>query len=260
MNKKLLGIAAVALLGASAAFAATTSTVYFTASGTLTKFISPLSGVEETSDDPSSGTRPHTDEKDVGVSFVYTNFEITKNESSYQYPCQGKYNGESITKNETANPLSVTYSKVGRVANASNVTDYTPVTPPYIYKEMYLNNLKFSKAYDYYFIPFYVVNLDISAHSWSGFDYYGNNSKTLTAPTEIKLTSSYSAYYYVQIEDGMNDLSTDDSKNANSINEQPSITSNGSLLAYLVIYTTTNYTGDSTTFNSVSIKLPEFYQ
>ena len=39
MNKKLLGIAAVALLGVSAAFAATTSTVYFTASGTLTKFV-----------------------------------------------------------------------------------------------------------------------------------------------------------------------------------------------------------------------------
>ena len=70
---------------------------------------------------------------------------------------------------------------------------------------MYLNNLKFSKGYDYYFIPFYVANLDTSAHSWSGFDYYGTNSKTHTAPTEIKLTSSYSACYYVQTEDGMND-------------------------------------------------------
>ena len=67
MNKKLLGIAAVALLRVSATFAATTSTIYFTASGTLTKFISSLSGVKETTDDPCGCIRSHTGEKDVGV-------------------------------------------------------------------------------------------------------------------------------------------------------------------------------------------------
>ena len=91
MNKKLLGIAAVALLGVSAAFAATTSTVYFTASGTLTKVVSSLSGVEETGDDPSSGSRPHTDEKGVGVSYVYTSYVDAS------YPCKGRYQGEDIS-------------------------------------------------------------------------------------------------------------------------------------------------------------------
>lgn len=39
MNKKLLGIAAVALLVVSVAFATTTSNIYFVTSGTLTKVL-----------------------------------------------------------------------------------------------------------------------------------------------------------------------------------------------------------------------------
>ena len=67
MNKKLLGIAAVALLGVSAAFAATTSTVYFTASGTLTKVAESLG---EEIPDAGSGNN-HTSDGKIGISYIY---------------------------------------------------------------------------------------------------------------------------------------------------------------------------------------------
>ena len=57
MKKKFLGIAAVALLGIGAAFATTTSTIYFTTSGTLTKYEDVLDGVIQTDNDPSNGNR-----------------------------------------------------------------------------------------------------------------------------------------------------------------------------------------------------------
>ena len=256
MNKKLLGIAAVALLGVSAAFAATTSTVYFTASGSLTKVVDPLNGIEQTDDNP--GGRDHANEAAIGVSLVETSF--TKVIGGGNQHCEGRYKGESINTDTDDNKLTVKYSTVGRVANPdTTLTSYSATNPPYIYKEMILENLRFSSAYDYYYIPFYIVNFSDNAQYINGMYAYGSstNYNASTTPTEITLKDSYKAYYYINTSSSYVDPNSNPSKQGDTEFYQE-IDSKTMQKAFLIIYVTSDYTGSDAKFDNVTINLANF--
>ena len=131
MNKKILGIAAVALLGVSAAFAATTSTVYFTASGTLTKY-----------DAPSFG--------------LYSVYTIDREASLPDYVC----NGEETSLDN----IKCTLLDDGRVENTKTVSGYTN---DYLYTKCEISGLNFSKKDDYCFISLAFLNNDDNAYSFA---------------------------------------------------------------------------------------------
>ena len=140
MNKKLLGIAAVALLGVSAAFAATTSTVYFTASGTLTKVLD-----SQVKDNEGDGTGK-TDEGKLAVGVSYVDTSTSKK----------VYKGEDASSSSDYT-IKVSYSKSTRVA--TGITDGVSTTQPsYVYKDISLSGLKFSEKGDYVYIPFSIYN------------------------------------------------------------------------------------------------------
>ena len=146
MNKKLLGIAAVALLGVSAAFAATTSTVYFTASGTLTKFIESQIKDKETSTDKGSGNHDSDNGIACGVSYVETSLTLN---STTSLTAEKKYNGDVES---TDSACTVQYSTYGKVSTGID-TNIAWNNPSYVYHEIILNNLEFSKAGDYLLLP-----------------------------------------------------------------------------------------------------------
>ena len=154
MNKKLLGIAAVALLGVSAAFAATTSTVYFTASGTLTK-------VE------ASG---------VGL-LGYNNLLPLETGKYCTDKCAiKKYQGvEIIDKNNSTDRLtacSVTLDETTKVTNSNSAYiaangSYAGDSINYLYTNVTLSNLEFEMAGDYIVLPITLLSIDGSNYSYN---------------------------------------------------------------------------------------------
>ena len=170
MNKKLLGIAAVALLGVSAAFAATTSTVYFTASGTLTKVLD--SQVKDQTDAlEGDGTgETDSDKEAIGVSYV---------ENKIANGVKMVYNGNSISSGDaTYDKISINYFKSTRVA--TGITDNLTVdNPSYVYKDISISGLNFSKKGDYLYLPFKMFNAtgyEASATFMTSYlEYDGNN-------------------------------------------------------------------------------------
>ena len=253
MKKKFLCIVAVAFLGIGAAFATTTSTVYFTTSGTLTKYEDVLDGVIQTDNDPSNGSRNHDGEINIGVAKVFTSFELNDN----TYKATGVYMGEEVTKDDSVNPLKVTYSRTGRVANPDNSSAYSLTNPPYVYRELYLENLKFSKAGDHYFIPVYAYSYCESQKVM----YYMNDlgmcySKTtnvvdvFTQPKTINLTSDYTCtYYFINHRNPI-----DNSTLKASSGVYTGFWGNPGTLLYLYIYVTKDFEGDyNTKFNNVTI-------
>ena len=260
MKKKFLGIVAVAFLGIGAAFATTTSTVYFTSSGTLTKYEDVLDGVIQTDNDPSNGTRPHSNESNIGIAKVFTSFESGTDSQKVT----GVYMGKEVTKDDTTNPLRAIYSRTGRIANPNSNTNYSLSNPPYIYKEIYLENLRFSKAGDHYFIPIQVYGYNNGSNSvlwyWNDLGVCYNNSTNylyvFTQPTTINLTSNYTCTYQVLTVRSMVD---------NSILK----TSSGAYTTfqsgfdyytlYLYIYVTQDFEGDyNTKFNNITINTLNF--
>ena len=275
MNKKLLGIAAVALLGVSAAFAATTSTVYFTASGTLTKVAEALG--KETDDTGSGNT--HTSDSKIGISYVYTKFSDSDSNVSdmqdYLRPTAVS-KGNKISDDTTA-PLSVEYSRNGKVANPSTTnTTYDLSNPPYIYHEVYLKGLSFSKEGDYYIIPFDLCSFEDDSYSIACKQYdltttltktnklknLNNNLSTTkatireTESKEITLDAdaNYKASYLFMTSSKKNDSSS----LSNPTDSTITLTKNNPQLLYLYITVSTDYTGSKTSFSGVSIPLPEF--
>ena len=251
MKKKFLGIVAVAFLGIGAAFATTTSTVYFTTSGTLTKYEDVLDGVIQTDNDPSNGSRNHSGEYDMGVSKVFTSFE--SNDATNKVT--GVYMGEEVTKDDTTNPLKVTYSRTGRVANPTSNKTYSLTNPPYVYRELYLENLKFSKAGDHYFIPVYLYGYTSGAY------YFWNNLGICTnanyaglyvfSQTQtITLADNYTcSYYFVS---ARKKIDTSILKASSGV--YTSFTGQSKVLMYLYIYVTKDFEGDyNTKFNNVII-------
>ena len=275
MNKKLLGIAAVALLGVSAAFAATTSTVYFTASGTLTKVVKALDGIDETDDNPSGNTHSD-DEHAIGVSKVETSID------SSACLAERKFKGEVVTTGEVC---TVQYSKVGRVETGKSGT--TISEPPYIYKELILSNLEFSKAGDYILIPFYIYNAEsyecifnkacpynnalTSNQGGQASDnthyYYEHNTgngftsnDTLKKYFNIRLGNTKSAVKEKNV--GATE-STDSGKTytylINAGGFAPNFTTGSSTLLYLYIELIADYTeSTSLSFSNQTIKIPAF--
>ena len=156
MNKKLLGIAAVALLGVSAAFAATTSTVYFTASGTLTKY----------------------EEEGYGAVVLYTNILDSNNNPSY-YALK-KYAGEEVN---TGNSCTATLIDSTKVTNnnsySNNSSDFKF---EYAYKGISVKDLNFSKKGDYV-----VFGIVITSLTNSSYYYNFTNSKKLTYSSDERL-------------------------------------------------------------------------
>ena len=265
MNKKLLGIAAVALLGVSAAFAATTSTVYFTASGTLTKYLAPLDPTNE--QDKQSGESDHSSEKAVGVSKVFTTIGTS-----------GVDTVRAVSKGETltSGSIGVKYSKNGKTANPC--TDSTFVANnPYIYHEIYISGMQFSKAEDYYIIPIRIANFDSVSHFISGVtkqsqSYYTSGSETrtylysdytsltVTDASNKETTSSLLQYGYVRDcinnkEMYVKDFSSLDSETPSSESASDYVNSENTRLYYLQIKLTADYTGSDLTFNSARILL-----
>ena len=151
MNKKLLGITAICLLGVGAAFASTTSTVYFTASGNLTKYIAPLDPSNE--QDKKDGENEHSSEKPIGISQVYTTIGTART------------NVKAISKGEelTSGSIEVKYSKNGKTANPSTTKKYVNKAP-YIYHEIYISGMEFSQKGDLYLIPIVITNFDSVSH------------------------------------------------------------------------------------------------
>ena len=131
MNKKLLGIAAVALLGVSAAFAATTSTVYFTASGTLTKYDAPSFGLES-----------------IVVGDAVTSLPL--------YVYKGE---ETSTSNISCTPLDD-----GKVENTKVVAGHTS---DYLYTKYKISGLKFQNKGDYCFFTLNYLNNEDKAFSFT---------------------------------------------------------------------------------------------
>ena len=187
MNKKLLGIAAVALLGVSAAFAATTSTVYFTASGTLTKFVeSQNAGVE----DPNTGSGvDHSSDYKIGVSYVETSIPTLVDTG---------LNAEKVLKGEKATTgyaCTVKYSTNGKTA--TGITENIKWNnPSYIYHEILVSELEFSKANDYVILPVVIYNAE---------------SSTMQTTKKLTKYSDASNYYF--------DLTMKDSVNGNAVSK-----------------------------------------
>ena len=256
MKKKFLGIAAVALLGIGAAFATTTSTIYFTTSGTLSKYEDVLDGVIQTDNDPSNGNRTHSSELAFGVSKVITTFEGSGQK------VVGQYMGKEVTEDDSTNPLKVTYSRTGRVANPTSNKEYSLSNPPYIYREMYLENLKFCKAGDYYLIPvhFYGFIYDGSATYLNNLGVsYNKDIKNFvfTQPQTVTLSDNYTCtYLFLDRQIKSNDEN-------NSVSKQNGCyTSAGGKTDYtwfLYIYVNQDFEGNyNTKFNNVLIKLIDF--
>lgn len=154
MNKKFLGILSIGILGVSAAFASVTSTVYFTSSGTLTKYISPLG--KETSKGSSA---THADEIGVGISYVETSLS---NNAKKIYGNKEYTNGSAC---------DVSYSINGKFTT-NNTGDYSATNPYYLYREIVLENITFYNKGDYIFLPFYVYNtLDSNRVRWTYYEY-----------------------------------------------------------------------------------------
>ena len=123
MNKKLLGITAICLLGVGAAFASTTSTVYFTASGNLIK----------------------TEDQGLGIGYYVadvTNTGYPENDTN-NYSLK-IYNGEYVLDTSksicTVTPIST--SKV------ENKNSSTKSSSPYLYSEVSLSDLEFKRKGD----------------------------------------------------------------------------------------------------------------
>ena len=153
MNKKLLGIVAVALLGVSAAFAATTSTVYFTASGTLTK-------VE------ASG---------VGLLECKNKLPLKAGKYCSDYSAIKKYQGVDILDNSSEDTLTactVTLDETTKVTNSNSayITDnggYDDDAIKYLYTNVTLSNLEFEMAGDYIVLPITLLSIDGSNYSYN---------------------------------------------------------------------------------------------
>ena len=259
MNKKLLGIAAVALLGVSAAFAATTSTVYFTASGTLTKVVDPLDGIEQTGDNP--GGRTHDGEVAIGVSKV----EVSTTAS---VAAQAAYKGETIS---TGDVCKVRYSTVGRLATGKTGT--TVSEPPYVYKELILSEFKLSKKDDYVLIPFYIYNATSATQYFAiAPDAIQSKGSFVSADSHYYYTLSGSddLYTYCDVRIGntksaakaklTGDTEGDGASYYNSpSNVYPDFTSNSSTTLYLYIGLKADFTESTDkTITNATIALPSF--
>ena len=143
MNKKLLGIAAVALLGVSAAFAATTSTVYFTASGTLTK----------------------QEENGVGVIAYFDSLPEDDDDTVNSLYTIKKYQGkEIIDSTGTLKACTVTLDDTTKIDNPNET--YKDVYK-YIYSSVTISNLEFEKAGDYIVIPFALASKNSNAYYYN---------------------------------------------------------------------------------------------
>ena len=115
MNKKLLGIAAVALLGVSASFAATTSTVYFTASGNLNKY-----------------------EEEAGYGVCYFLTDLCNDNDELIYVASKKYNGELVTSGKSCSAEFIESTQM------KNNNTNTSSLFQYVYKGINLSELTFS--------------------------------------------------------------------------------------------------------------------
>ena len=262
MNKKLLGIAAVALLGVSAAFAATTSTVYFTASGNLTKYIAPLDPSNE--QDKQSGESDHSNDLPAGVSKVYST--IGTDATSVK----------AISKGETltSGSIGVKYSKNGKTVNPSSDSTYVS-NAPYIYHELYVSGMEFSQKGDLYLIPvnftnFHENDLTMDVY-WSSSDskcYYTDyKTLTVTDTTNTSLTSSLLRYRFIHYHSTtstnknyggnitLDMLSKFDGSSNTTQAKFLSLSWTSIDLWYLEIELSDNYTGSSTlTFNNARIE------
>ena len=258
MNKKLLGIAAVALLGVSAAFAATTSTVYFTASGTLTKFVASQNAGYE---DPDTGSGvDHSNDYKIGVSYVETS--LTQNQNT-NLTASKVYQGNAITTANTS-ACTVKYSTNGKIATGIT-EDVKWNNPSYIYHEILVSKLEFSKSGDYVILPVVIYNaedFDMTTNENTAYNddgdvpnyYYNlsfNNKVDGTAQTnfDVRLASSSEvalkgASYFTNV----------------STSQLPaSFGSKSSNTLYLYIGLNSDIT-TTTEFSGYSILLPKFKQ
>ena len=190
MNKKLLGIAAVALLGVSAAFAATTSTVYFTASGSLTKATTSTVAV-------------------AGIN--NENYGYIEDESCFTIK---KYNGEYVLDNtKTICSYELVDSSKIENNNSSTKEDFK-----YLYSEVKLSDLEFTKKGDCV-----VIQVGLSATDDSTYTYTFEHSKSLhyeyengvtrnevIGYTDLTLSGTYKDLFDVRIGDGTDSLFLED--------------------------------------------------
>ena len=159
MNKKLLGIAAVALLGVSAAFAATTSTVYFTASGNLTKY---------------------EEEAGYGVCTIMNNI---KNSDDGVIVGSKKYAGELVT---TGNSCSAQLISSTKLTNNNTATKGTYGSA---YKGISLSDLTFSLKGDYVMLAVGLIPVTDTSYY---FEF--ENSKSFSYTYENQEYTSCSGY------------------------------------------------------------------
>ncbi len=158
MNKKLLGIAAVALLGVSAAFAATTSTVYFTASGNLTKY-----------------------EEEAGYGAVDFLTDLCNDNGELTYEASKKYNGELVKSGNSCNAELIKSTQMTN--NNSTTNKYYE----YAYKGINLSGLTFSQKGDYVILE--IMLIPITSNSYY---FTFEHSKSVTLDDNTSIISGYS--------------------------------------------------------------------
>ena len=249
MNKKLLGIAAVALLGVSAAFAATTSTVYFTASGTLTKVSTPSFGVYSTYIADSGSTIP---------SYVY--------------------NGEeTLVSNIKATP-----SDDGKVENTKLVTGCTD--NDYLYTKYTLSGLNFSKAKDYLLFGINLVNNESKSYSFTynkavAYTQNGTNetiggytscsvtgtnadkfSVKLGTCIELMLDDEFTSSYYYIKGDSSTKYTFEKTQTFDDNSKQYCISAKAADQLYVLIQLNKDITSETAGDFSLNITLPTFEQ
>ena len=266
MNKKSLGIAAIALLGVSAAFAATTSTVYFTASGTLTKVVNKLDFITETTTNPNGGEHS-SEESKIGVSYVENYFVgNTTRTGSTDIKAYKKYQGSEVTSSEsTATACTVEYYSGTRKATGVALGDnesYSAIKPPYVYNEITLSGLTFSKQYDYIVLPIVIYNAESYDMQFVTEASYSYNSYK-SYKYDITPTNSYNLKVYLggnsssDVIEGYERVGT--LSDSADTDKKVKFTANTYRVAYLGISLSADYTtATETEFSSLKITLPSF--
>ena len=252
MNKKLLGIAAVALLGVSAAFAATTSTVYFTASGTLTKQEASGVGVIAYSD-----LLPKNDNDD---------------NDNFQYVIK-KYQGKEIIDSAgTSKACTVTLDDSTKVDNPNETFKKNY---PYIYSNVTISNLEFEKSGDYIVIPFCLASKNSNAYYYNFansiscyFKGTANNSNTtIYGYSDLTVSGDDASLFTVRFGDSNiymldPDITTKTTSDGTyTYSSTSEICSINTSVGFAYFYVSIQLKEDVTTakkFSSLSFSLPEF--
>ena len=253
MNTKILGLLGISMLGISAAFAVTTSSVYFTASGNLSKYVSPI--VDE--DTSSSTTHDYSSTYAIGASYHVDDLtsDDDQNETAIKV-----YDG---TNQDTGKACKVKYVTASRTAtNLSG--DSSHLNPPYVYKEISISELNFAKVNDYVVIPFYIYNVNEYSMYWNGIlkNSVPNYSVdiTLTGLKDATTTEDVTSTYLKCVATTSKDINFSGSliKEGDTGVSTGSLEfkSQGSTLIYLGISLIKEV--ESNTIFSISFNLPEF--